>query len=60
MLPYLNNPKELDPSCKMDLDLWVCFGRKKILSYNQRNAVSANLILTAQSDQGLCCSKEPV
>ena len=21
----LNNPKDLDPSCKMDLDLWECF-----------------------------------
>ena len=20
-----NNPKDLDPSCKMDLDLWDCF-----------------------------------
>ena len=28
--PFLNNPKDLDPSCKMDLDLWDCFGRKKI------------------------------
>ena len=22
ILPFLNNPKDLDPSCKMDLDLW--------------------------------------
>ena len=34
-----NNPKDLDPSCKMDLDLLDCFGRKKTLSYNRRNRV---------------------
>ena len=38
VLPFLNNPKDLDPSCKMDLDFWDCFGRGK-MSYNQRNAV---------------------
>ena len=30
ILPFLNNPKDLDPSYKMDLDLWDCFGRKKL------------------------------
>ena len=30
ILPFLNNPKDLDPSCKMDLDFWDCFGRKKL------------------------------
>ena len=39
VLPFLNNPKDLDPSYKMDLDFWDCFGRKKTLSYNQRNTV---------------------
>ena len=29
VLPFLNNPKDLDPSCKTDLDFWDCFGRKK-------------------------------
>ena len=29
VLPFLNNLKDLDPSYKMDLDLWDCFGRKK-------------------------------
>ena len=38
-IPFLNNPKDLDPSYKTDLDLWDCFGRKKTLSYNQRNTV---------------------
>ena len=31
--------KDLDPSYKMDLDFWECFGGKKFLSYNQRNMV---------------------
>ena len=26
-----NNPKDLDPSCKMDLDLWGCLGRAKLI-----------------------------
>ena len=29
-LPFLNNPKDLDPSFKMDLDFWNCFGRKQL------------------------------
>ena len=28
-LPVLNNAKDLDPSYKMDLDFWNCFGRNK-------------------------------
>ena len=24
--PFQNNPKDLDPSCKMDLDLWDSLG----------------------------------
>ena len=27
----LNNPKNLDPSYKMDLDLWDCLGRVKLV-----------------------------
>ena len=27
---FQNSPKDLDPSCKMDLDLWDCLGRVKI------------------------------
>ena len=27
---FQNNPKDLDPSCKADLDLWDCLGRVKI------------------------------
>ena len=29
VLPFLNDPINLDPSYKMDLDFWDCFGRKK-------------------------------
>ena len=42
ILPFLNNSKDLDPSYKMDLGFWACFGRKKkLLSYNQRNIVQS-------------------
>ena len=30
-LSFQNNPKDLDPSCKMDLDLWGCLGRVKLV-----------------------------
>ena len=39
VLPFLNNPKDLDPSYKTDLDFWDCFGRKKGPSYKRRNMV---------------------
>ena len=42
-LPFLNNPKDLDPSYKTDLDLWDCFGRKKTPSHNRRNTVAKGL-----------------
>ena len=32
--------KDLDPSYKMDLDFWDCFGRKKTPSYKRRNTVT--------------------
>ena len=28
---FLNNPKDLDLSCKTDLDLWDCLGRVKLV-----------------------------
>ena len=40
VLPFQNNPKDLDPSYKTDLDLWDCFGRKKNPSYIQGNTVA--------------------
>ena len=30
VLPFLNNPKDLDSSCKAGLDFWDCFGRKNL------------------------------
>ena len=39
-LPFLNNPKDLDPSYKMDLDFLGLFWKeKKTPSYKQRNMV---------------------
>ena len=42
VLPFLNNPKDLDLSYKTDLDLWDCFGWKKTPSFNRRNTVGLN------------------
>ena len=28
---FRNNPKDLDPSCQMDLNLWDCLGRVKLV-----------------------------
>ena len=28
---FQNNPKDLDPSYKTDVDLWDCFGRTKLV-----------------------------
>ena len=28
---FQNNLKDLDPSCKMDLELWDCLGRVKLV-----------------------------
>ena len=28
---FKTNPKNLDPSYKMDLDFWECFGREKLM-----------------------------
>ena len=41
ILPFLNNPKDQDPSYKMDLDFGDCFGKEKTLSFNRRNTVVA-------------------
>ena len=40
VLSFLNNPKDLDASYRMDLDFWDCLEGKS-LSYNQRNLLSA-------------------
>ena len=31
VFPFQNNPKTLDPSYKMDLEFWDCFGRESIM-----------------------------
>ena len=49
ILPFLNDPKDLDPSYKTDLDLCDCFGRKKTPSYNRRNTVVINRLQLDQT-----------
>ena len=34
VFPFQNNYKDLDPSYKMDLDLWDCFEKEKNLFYS--------------------------
>ena len=46
-----NNPKDLDPSYKTDLDLSDCYGREKHSFYNRQNTVNfcnCNVTLTAR------------
>ena len=55
-----NNPKYLDPSYRMDLDIWDCVGTEKPLSYNRRNMVKENLINTFKlPDLILICVPTP-
>ena len=42
VFPLQNNVKSLDPSYKMDLDFWDCFGMGKSLSYNSINTVQSS------------------
>ena len=45
ILPFLNNPKDLDPSYKTDIDLWDCFGRKKLrLIIEEIRYININMI----------------
>ena len=53
VLPFLNISKDLDPSYKMDLDFWDCFGRKKTLSYNRRNMVAAACLVDFDYNRAL-------
>ena len=68
ILPFLNNPKDLDLldlSYKMDLGLWDCFGRKNVcltnalLSCNQQRIFhqvhylnSYRHLMAKQNDEG--------
>ena len=49
--PYQNNPKNLDPSYKTDLDLWVYLG-----GYNlYYSKISLNLYICRYSREGKTC-----
>ena len=37
--PLKKNPKNLDPSQKAAPDVWDCFERENLPSYNQRNMI---------------------
>ena len=40
---FQNNPRDLDPSCKMDLDLWDRLGREKLVL--QQNFIGLILVI---------------
>ena len=41
---FQNNTKNLDPSSKMDLDLWHCLGRVKLIAkFNRTDLVICSL-----------------
>ena len=48
---FLNNPKNLDMSYKMDLDLWDCVGRVKAFSFQNNPKY---LYLSFKMDLDLC------
>ena len=52
VLPFLNNPKDLNLSYKTDLDFFYCFGRKrktilKLKKYGNKNDILTYHVLTA-------------
>ena len=51
VLPFLNNPKDLELSYRTDLDFWDCFRRKKNSVLKDRNTVDFIISQTAR------CSK---
>ena len=46
--PIKNNPKDLDPSYKMDVGFLGCFRRETPPSYKQRNIVNGTVLLTCK------------
>ena len=48
VLPFLNNPKDLDPSDKTDLDFGIVLEGKKTPSYKRRNTVISMQTAMAQ------------
>ena len=48
-----NNPKNLDPSYKMDLDLWDCLGRVKLVL--QQNFIGLVYLFAVILERGKPC-----
>ena len=46
-----NNPENLDPSYKMDLDLWDCFGRVN-LNFIAELHIRTDLVICSHSREG--------
>ena len=52
VFPFQNNPKHLDLSYKTDLDLWDCFGRKKLVLQQNFKFRRTDLIIYSLSREG--------
>ena len=52
---FQNNPKNLDPSYKMDLDLWDCLGRVKLAKFH-----TTDLVICSHSMEGKTLSLSPI
>ena len=48
---FQNNPKDLDPSYKMDLDLWDCLGGMKLIAKFHRT----DLVICSHTREGRTC-----
>ena len=53
---FLNNPKNLDPSYKMDLGLWDCLGRVKLITKFHRCCY----VICSHSSEGKPPSYSPI
>ena len=51
--PFQNNPKDRDPSYEMDLDLWDCLGRVKLVL--QQNFIGLIQLFIVILDRGKPC-----
>ena len=54
VLPFLNSPKDLDPSYKMDLDFGGCFGRKNRCLITEEIQYVFNFKVQLIQQQTLC------
>ena len=56
---FLNSPKNLDPSYKMDLDLWDCLGKVKLVFYqNFIGLIESFVVILERGNKYSKCVKD--